>query len=180
MQRLRSSLDVNRCVDASEILVHNIAEGTMKIIIQGLDYSASLDAVRPLTIERKLNEPSVCEFWLSLPARGAVATPVRNQAVSVTGDDGTRYFSGYIASAPLPEYAGLAMEGPRYRLAIRAISDEILMDQLPATTMKAAPGLTAGQLMNSLIAHTRSATLAPPATSMPVPVSGFATAPGTT
>ena len=31
----------------------------MKITIQGQDYTAALDAVHPLTIERKLNEPSV-------------------------------------------------------------------------------------------------------------------------
>ena len=30
----------------------------MKITIQGQDYTAALDAARPLTIERKLNEPS--------------------------------------------------------------------------------------------------------------------------
>ena len=40
----------------------------MKITIQGQDYTAALDAARPLTIERKLNEPSVCQLWLSLPA----------------------------------------------------------------------------------------------------------------
>lgn len=152
----------------------------MKITIQGLDYSASLDALRPLTIERKLNEPGVCAFWLSLPARGSLAAPVRNQAVAITGDDGTLYFTGYIASAPLPEYAGLAMEGPRYRLAIRAISDEILMDQLPATSIHAASGMTAGQLVNSLITHTRSATLSMPAMPLLAPVSGFTAAPGAT
>jgi hypothetical protein len=40
----------------------------MKITIQGQDYTAALDAVRPLTIERKINEPSICQLWLSLPA----------------------------------------------------------------------------------------------------------------
>jgi hypothetical protein len=38
-------------------------------------------------------------------------------------------FTGYIAVSPLPEYAGLAMEGPRYRIAIQALSDELLLDQ---------------------------------------------------
>src|SRR5581483_1835627 len=131
----------------------------MKITIEGLDYSAWLDAIHPLTIERKLNEPAVCQFWLSLPAQGTLAAPVRNQPVDVSGDDGTSYFTGYIASAPLPEYAGLALEGPCFRFAIRAISDELLMDQLPSTPIKVASGMTADQLMNSLIMHTRSATL---------------------
>ena len=37
----------------------------MKITIQERDYTVALDAVRPLTIERKLNEPSICQLWLS-------------------------------------------------------------------------------------------------------------------
>ena len=52
----------------------------MKITIQGQDYTSALDAVRPLTIERKLNEPSICQLWLSLPAGGSLATPSRNQS----------------------------------------------------------------------------------------------------
>ena len=66
----------------------------MKITIQGQDYTAAFDAVRPLTIERKLNEPSVCELCLSLPANGNLAAPVRFQSLAVTGDDGTNYFTG--------------------------------------------------------------------------------------
>jgi hypothetical protein len=152
----------------------------MKITIQGRDYSGSLDAVHPLTIERKLNEPTVCQFWLSLPAQGPLATPVRNQAVAVTGDHGTVYFTGYIACAPLPEFAGLGLEGPRYRIAVRAVSDEVLMDQLPATAMTAASGMTAGQLMASLVTHTTSGTLATQGGSLQIPVSSFAAAPGST
>ncbi len=49
----------------------------MKITIQGQDYTAALDAARPLTIERKLNEPSICQLWLSLPANGSLAAPAR-------------------------------------------------------------------------------------------------------
>ena len=102
----------------------------MKITIQGQDYTTALDAARPLTIERKLNEPSICQLWLSLPFNGSLATPSRSQSLAVTGDDGTIYFTGYIAASPLPEYAGLAMEGPRYRIAIQAVSDELLLDLL--------------------------------------------------
>ena len=89
----------------------------MKITIQGQDYSSALDAVHPLTIERKLNEPSVCQLWLSSAARDSLRRPSRNQSIAVTGDDGTHYFTGYIAASPLPEYAGLGLEGPRYRIA---------------------------------------------------------------
>ncbi|HEX8813005.1 MAG TPA: hypothetical protein VF742_13530, partial [Terracidiphilus sp.] len=108
----------------------------MILTIQGQNYTSSLDSAHPLTIKRTLNEPSVCELWLSLPTSGALSVPTRNQALNVTGDDGTTYFTGYIAATPMPEYAGLALEGPRYRYAIQAISDEVLLDQVlmpPAT-----------------------------------------------
>ena len=102
----------------------------MKIAIHGQDYTEALDFARPLTIERKLNEPSICQLWLSLPADGSMATPARNQSLAVIGDDGTTYFTGYIAVSPLPEYAGMGMEGPGYRIEIQALSDECLLDQL--------------------------------------------------
>src|ERR1035438_7617085 len=121
----------------------------MKITIQGQDYTAALDAVRPITIERKLNEPSICQLWLSLPSNGSLASPSRNQSLAVIGDDGTSYFTGYIAVSPLPEYAGLAMEGPRYRLAIQALSDEVLLDQLLMPPSTGANGQTAGALMSA-------------------------------
>ena len=83
----------------------------MKITIQGQDYTTALDDAHPLTIERKLNEPSICQLWLSLPTDGSLATPSRSQSLAVTGDDGTIYFTGYIAVSPLPEYAGVGVRG---------------------------------------------------------------------
>ena len=148
----------------------------MKIEIQGQDYTAALDTVRPLTIERKLNAPSVCELWLSLPVNGSLAMPARFQSVSMTGDDGTVYFTGYIAAAPLPEYAGVALEGPRYRLAIQAVSDEILLDQV---LMPPSAGLAeedAGTLLAALVAHTGSTSLRTP--SLNTLVGNFTPEPG--
>ncbi len=131
----------------------------MKITIQGQDYTAALDAVRPLTIERKINEPSICELWLSLPANGSLAAPSRFQSLAVTGDDGTTYFTGYIAVSPLPEYAGLGLEGPRYRTAIQAVSDEWLLDQVLMPPSAGVSNLTAGQVLALLIAESGSTAL---------------------
>ncbi|MGA7340383.1 MAG: hypothetical protein WBE72_14370 [Terracidiphilus sp.] len=131
----------------------------MKITIQGQDYTAALDAERPVNIERKLNEPSICQLWLSLPAGGSLTPPSRNQQLTVTGDDGTFYFTGYIAVSPLPEYSGLGIEGPRYRTAIQAVSDELLLDQLLMPPSAGATGETAGALIDSLVTHTGSAAL---------------------
>jgi len=145
----------------------------MKITIQGQDYTAALDATRPLTIERKLNEPSICQLWLSLPSSGTPATPSRLQSVAVTGDDGTIYFTGYIAVTPLPEYAGLALEGPRYRIAIQAVSDELLLDQLLMPPSAGATSDTAGALVASLVTHSGSAALSVQSLALDVPVNNF-------
>jgi hypothetical protein len=150
----------------------------MKITIQAQDYTAALDGARPLTIGRKLNEPSICQLWLSLPANGSLAMPFRNQSLAVTGDDGTPYFTGYIAVSPLPEYAGFAIEGPRYRIAIQALSDELLLDQLAMPPSTGATGETAGTLMTALVTHTGSAALSTRGLSLSAPVSNFVPDPG--
>lgn len=145
----------------------------MKITIQGQDYSTTLDAAHPLTIERKLNEPSVCQLWLSLPANGTIATPSQYQYLAVTGDDGTSYFTGYIAVSPLPEYAGLAMEGPRYRIAIQAVSDELLLDQLLMPPSASAIAASVGVLMTALVTHSGSTALSTIGLSLGAAVSNF-------
>ena len=131
----------------------------MKITIQGRDYTAALDAARPLTIERKLNAPSICQLWLSLPTGGGVTGPTRDQYLMVTGEDSTPYFTGYIAVSPLPEYAGYALEGPRYRIAIQAVSDEVLLDQLLMPPSAGSTGESAGSVMSALVTHSGSAAL---------------------
>ena len=145
----------------------------MKITIQGQDYTAALDAARPLTIDRKLNAPSICQLWLSLPTGGSVAAPARDQYLAVTGDDGTPYFTGYIAVSPLPEYAGYAFEGPRYRIAIQAVSDELLLDQLLMPPSAGTTGDSAGALMASLVTHTGSTALSTSGLSLAAAVNNF-------
>ncbi|MGB6191060.1 MAG: hypothetical protein WBF42_01215, partial [Terracidiphilus sp.] len=150
----------------------------MKITIQGQDYTAALDAARPLTIERKLNEPSVCQLWLSLPASGGAQTPQRNQGIAVTGDDGTVYFTGYIAVTPLPEYAGVATEGPRYRIALEAVSDELLLDQSGMAPSNGAASESAGSLVASLVTRTGLTSLSTRGLSLASTVSNFVPEPG--
>lgn len=123
----------------------------MKITIAGRDYTAWMDAVHPLTIERTLNAPSACELELSLPADGTISIPRRNDSIAVAGDDGTAYFTGFLATSPTPEYAGLGTMGPRYRWLLKALSDEMLLDQLPATAGAAPAGMTVSGLMTALV-----------------------------
>jgi hypothetical protein len=148
----------------------------MKITIQGADYTTALDAVHPLIIERKLNQPSSCSLMLSLPASGAL--PIRNQRLLVVGDDGTLYFTGYLAVTPLPEYAGLAIEGPRYRIAIQALSDELLLDQLLMPPSAGVSGESAGTLLAALVTRTGSSALSTSALTLAAAVSHFVPEPG--
>jgi hypothetical protein len=150
----------------------------MKITIQGLDYTAALDASQPLTVERKLNEPSICQLSLSLPVNGSLPMPLRNQRLAVTGDDGTPYFTGYIAVSPLPEYAGISIAGPRYRTAIQALSDELLLDQLLMPPSAGVAGATAGALLAGLVTHSGSAALSTQGLTLNTSVGKFTPEPG--
>jgi hypothetical protein len=131
----------------------------MKITIQGQDYTSALDGAHALTVQRKLNEPSICEIWLSLPANSPLPAPVRYQSLAIIGDYGTTYFTGYIAASPLIEYAGVGLGGLRYRTVIQGVSDELILDQLPMPPSAGSAGTTAGALINSLVAHSGSAVL---------------------
>jgi len=128
----------------------------MKITMQGVDYTSALDAAQPLMIERKLNAPSICQFYVSLPSDESLAVPARFAYVKVIGDDGTIYFTGYVAASPLPEYAGMGIEGARYRYAIRALSDELLLDQYLMATSKGSTGMTVSALLAALANRTGS------------------------
>ncbi len=93
-----------------------------------VDYTAALDRSRPLTITRTLNAPSMAAGMLCLEGT-TLATPVRRARVVLTSDAGTVLFTGYLATEPVQEYAGVASEGPVYRLAFSAVSDEWLLDK---------------------------------------------------
>jgi hypothetical protein len=133
----------------------------MKVTIAGLDYSSALDAVHPLEVVRKLNEPSTCRLWVTLPQVPAagLAVPERYQELIVSGDDGTVYFTGYLAVSPMPEYAGLGLAGPVFRVLLQAVSDEILLDSQMLPPSAGLTGLTAGALLQTLVARTGSTAL---------------------
>ena len=125
----------------------------MKVMINNVDYSAALDSVHPMTLERKLNEPTVCQLWVTLGRASTLPTPARNQPVLIEGDDGTLYFTGYLAVAPLPEFAGVGTAGPIYRWALQAVSDEMVLNMQPMTPSAGLTGVTAGEAMQTLAAH---------------------------
>jgi hypothetical protein len=78
----------------------------------------------------------------------------------------------------LQEYAGIALEGPRYRIAIQALSDEILLDQILMPPSTGATGETAGELMTALVTRTGAAGLSIQGLALSAPVSNFVPDPG--
>ncbi len=145
----------------------------MRISINNLDYTAGLDGVRPLVIERKLNEPSVCRLWVALGLGSALAPPLRNQALVVAGDDGTIYFTGYLAVSPFAEYVGLGVDGPKYRWELEAVSDEILLDTQLLPPSAGSAGVTAGNLLKGMVARTGAAALATSGLTLATPLGNF-------
>jgi hypothetical protein len=165
----------NQSARSSDASLHG---ETMKITIHGTDYTSALDAATPMTIERKLNESSICELCLSLPPDGSLPAPLHNQFVIVTGDDGTVYFTGYIAATPMSLYAGMGIRGPGYRTSVRILSDEILLDQLLMLPTKGLSGETAGALLSRLVTRTGSTALSTQGLTLSAAISDFVPEPG--
>ncbi len=93
-----------------------------------VDYSAALDRSEPVQIARTLNAPSTARGLLTLTGR-SLKNPVRRARIVLAADSGTLLFTGYLTTEPVPLYAGVATEGPVYRLAFAAVSDEWLLDK---------------------------------------------------
>ena len=98
-----------------------------------IDYSAAVDRSNAteagaLAITRTLNAPSILKGALCLEG-STLAIPVRQGRVVLASASGTILFTGYLATEPVAIYAGVASEGPVYRLAFSAVSDEWLLDK---------------------------------------------------
>ena len=105
----------------------------MRLLIDNLDGHGAVEysgAVEPGTLEivRVLNQPSTLAATLCL-AGSMLVTPVRRGRVSAMTDAGTMLFTGYLVTEPVEVYAGVASEGPVYRLELRAVSDEWMLDK---------------------------------------------------
>lgn len=131
----------------------------MKLTIDNLDgkgaidYSGAIVSGETLRIERKLNQPCVCNFTLASSSLG-LAVPSRHGRVIVADDNGVTLFTGYIATEPAQELAGQSFAGPVYQCVVAAISDELLLDQQPLMQTGASYAQSAAQLMESLIGRT--------------------------
>jgi hypothetical protein len=124
-----------------------------------VDYSSALCPDKPLRIERTLNAPSVCSGMLnagpaSFTGSGTpLPAPVRRGRMVVTSDSGTVLFTGYLATEPVPIYAGVGLAGLVYRLSFSAVSDEWLLDKQTLTLTNAGFSVLAGTLLEGFAAR---------------------------
>jgi hypothetical protein len=121
-----------------------------------LDYSATIAADSPFTIERTLNAPSRCSGALDVGSAAnpggssMLPVPVRRGRVVVSSDGGTILFTGYLATEPVPLYVGVGVAGPVYRVAFSAISDEWLLDKQTLTLTGDGFAVAGGTLLSTL------------------------------
>jgi hypothetical protein len=94
-----------------------------------VDYTPTVAAEGPITVQRMLNAPSRCTAEIVVGLHG-LALPARRGRVVVTAEDGAVLFTGYLATEPVRVYAGEASEGAVYDARISAVSDEWLLDKL--------------------------------------------------
>jgi hypothetical protein len=123
------------------------------------DYTATLCAVAPLMVTRRLNQPSTLKATLALSNAGlANATtlpqPARNGRVMLTDDNGVIYYTGYLAIDPILSYAGAAADGPAYRTFIESLSDDCLLDRALLPRSAGSANMNAAALIRMLIART--------------------------
>jgi hypothetical protein len=112
-----------------------------------LDYTSSLIGTAPLTIERKLNQPSSCTFHV---APGTLAVPASGARTVVTADNGVFLFTGYAIAAPARLYAGMGTTGPAYVLQVSCLSDEIVLDARVSEKTIECVATTAGDLLTKI------------------------------
>lgn len=150
----------------------------MKVTIDNLDgsgaisYSSAISSKQPITIERKLNAPSICSFGLVISGSNLVA-PLRNGRVIVTDNNGIVLFTGYLATEPARELAGAGTAGAVYQLLATAVSDEVLLDWQTVPQTRASVGQTVGGLLTTLTSRVDATRLSVQASAGVTPVGYF-------
>jgi len=128
----------------------------MKLTIDNLnglgavDYTVAVDLTVAPRVERRINQPS--GLWCTLVANSpAFVVPVAGAHAVLTRTDGSLIFTGYLTQAPAAEYLGVGQQGPVYRYAMAAESDEVLLDQKVLPNRASFVGRSAGSALKQLV-----------------------------
>jgi hypothetical protein len=116
------------------------------------DLSAMLDADAPPKIVRKLNQAPTMTVGL-VCGMGTVSAGYK---VRLYRDDGSLWFSGYLAEAPLLELAGEVMGAQLFRAALKAAGEMSALDRIALSEHVSMVGKTAGQAIAALSGEANS------------------------
>jgi hypothetical protein len=153
----------------------------MKITIDNLDgngaidYTASLSGDAPLTIERKLNQPSRCTFDI---APGDLAVPASGSRVIVTAENGVVLFTGYTIAAPARLYTGMVTTGPAYVLQVSCFSDEVVLDARVSGKTIECVGTSAADVLTKITERATVEVVPVSGDAMSTQIGGFQPLPG--
>jgi hypothetical protein len=135
-----------------------------------LDYTGSLSGAAPLTIERKLNQPSSCTLNV---AQGSLPVPARGARVVVTADNGVTLFTGYAIAAPARVYCGMDTTGPAYVLQVSCLSDEVVLDARVSEKTIECVATPAGDLLTKITGRATTQTLPASGDAISTRIGGF-------
>lgn len=99
------------------------------------DYTAKLDIDHLPKITRRLNQAATMAAWL-VAADAGFHPPVSGARVVLQRADGSRLFTGYLATTPQQQYLGYSHTGAAWRYGLIAVDDSCLLDRnaLPVRT----------------------------------------------
>jgi len=115
------------------------------------DYTAYIDCNNLPLIARKLNAASTMILALVAIDDG-FRPPVCGARVVLQRQDGSRPFTGYLATAPEQHYLGYG-QSPVWRYTIRAVDDSWLLDVNPLPARTSFVSRTAGDALETLAAN---------------------------
>ena len=121
-----------------------------------VDYTQSLTGKAPFTLQRKLNQASLCTLLLDCNTSG-FARPAKYSRVIAVSDAGLVLFTGYVALTPALRLTGGGMAGLLYMQEVTIQSDEMLLDQQGTPVTSGSTGLSVLTVLQALTQRTDQA-----------------------
>ena len=118
-----------------------------------VDYTQCLSGKTPFTLQRKLNQVSLCTLLLDCNASGFIV-PAKYSRVIAISDAGLVLFTGYVALTPALKLAGAGVAGLLYLQEMTILSDEMLLDQQGTPVTSGSTGLSVLAVLQTLTQRT--------------------------